>query len=103
MRLFTVTEDQVSPLSADSFQATHNEERIQKWVDTYPALINDGQPMLSLGTEIVTRHNHYIDNLFLDADGTVVAAEIKRGRTPRDVVAQTLDYAAFISTLDWPE
>ena len=103
MRLFTVNGDVIAPLSAGSFQAVHNEERIQSWADKCPALLNDGQLMLSLGTEIVTRHNHYIDNLFLDGNGTLVAAEMKRGRTPRDVVAQSLDYAAYVSTLDWPD
>jgi len=101
LRLFTAVGDKIEALDAKSFRYTHAEARIQAWADLYPALINDGQPMLSLGKEIVTRHNHAIDNLYLDGSGTLVAAELKRGRSPRDVVAQVLDYAAFINTLNW--
>lgn len=103
MRLFTVNGEEVTALSACSFQSVHNEERIQKWAEACPALLNDGIPMLSLGTEIPTQHNYSIDNLYLDSNGLLVAAELKRGRTPRDVVAQVLDYAAYISRLEWQD
>ncbi|MDX2142031.1 MAG: hypothetical protein SFV19_01640 [Rhodospirillaceae bacterium] len=102
MGLFAARGDQVEALAARSFGDVHTEARIQAWADTCPALINDGVPMLSLGQEIVTRHNHSIDNLYIDGNGVLVAAEMKRGRSPRDVVAQVLDYAAFVSSLDWP-
>lgn len=58
--------------------------------------------MLSLGYEIKTSHGHYIDNLFLDGHGTLVVAELKRGKTTREVTAQVLDYAAYVSGLTWP-
>lgn len=59
--------------------------------------------MLTLGREIVTRHGHAIDNLFIDGNGELVALEMKRGRSPRDVVAQVLDYAAHVSRLEWAD
>jgi hypothetical protein len=40
-----------------------------------------------------------LDLLGIDADGHLVVIENKRDRTPRDVLAQTLDYAAYVSTL----
>ena len=36
-----------------------------------------------------------IDLLGVDREGNVVVVELKRDRTPRDVVAQALEYAAF--------
>ncbi|GAB6053169.1 hypothetical protein JCM17960_19890 [Magnetospira thiophila] len=59
--------------------------------------------MLSLGREITTTHGHYIDNLFIDGNGTIVVAELKRGRATRDIISQVLDYAAFVNRLDWPQ
>jgi hypothetical protein len=59
--------------------------------------------MLSLGTEITTRHGHSIDNLFVDGNGCLVVAEMKRGASPRDVTAQVIDYAAHVSRLKWPD
>jgi hypothetical protein len=103
MPLFSVADNAVETLTAGSFQASYAERDIQMWADRHPALVNEGRPMLSLGCEISTHHGHAIDNLFLDADGCLVAAEMKRGKTPRDVVAQALDYAAYINGLGWPQ
>ena len=57
--------------------------------------------MQSLGRETETQHGHAIDNLFLDGDGHLVVAELKRGKSPRDVTAQAVDYGAYVSRLDW--
>jgi hypothetical protein len=59
--------------------------------------------MISLGTEVVTQHGKLVDNLFIDGNGTVVAAELKKGKSPREVVAQVLDYAAYASKLSWED
>ena len=59
--------------------------------------------MLSLGTEITTRYGHSIDNLFVDGNGCLVVAELKRGKTPPDMAAQVIHYAAHASKLDWDD
>ena len=41
----------------------------------------------------------YPDLLGVDIDGNLVIVEFKRGRTPRDVVAQLLEYAAWADGL----
>ena len=91
------------PLLPEKFAVQHKEDHIQAWVDAAPTVLNDGQPMLTLGREIVTDHNSYIDNLYLDGNGVLVAAEMKRGRTPRDVLAQISEYAAYIDKLTWAD
>src|SRR5206468_2825608 len=40
-----------------------------------------------------------IDILGLDGDGNTVVIECKRDRTPRETIAQTLDYASWIAHL----
>ena len=79
--LFHIADGGVDVLRPVPFRQGHTEENLQRWVDAYPHLVNEGSPMLSLGTEIVTRHGHYIDNLFLDGNGCLVVAELKRGPT----------------------
>ena len=59
--------------------------------------------MLSLGTEIVTHRGFSIDNLFVDGNGCLVVAELKRGQTPKEVVAQVLNYAAYVNRLEWSD
>jgi hypothetical protein len=41
-----------------------------------------------------------IDLLGIDQDGTLVIIELKRNRTPRDAVAQALDYASWLHSAD---
>lgn len=74
-----------------------NEALIESWVAKDPSLI--GLDILVLGTQVVTDHGGRIDLLGMDADGNLVVVELKRDRTPRDVVAQVLDYASWICQL----
>lgn len=101
--LFSQSGDSIRVLSPTSFHKTQVEEDLQRWADANPHLLNAGAPMLSLGMEIPTRHDHWIDNLFVDGNGCLVVAELKRGLTPRDVTAQVIDYAAHVSRLRWPD
>ncbi|VVM72365.1 hypothetical protein PS645_01829 [Pseudomonas fluorescens] len=45
------------------------------------------------------RNGGRIDLLAIAPDGALVLIELKRDRTPREVVAQTLDYAAWVESL----
>ncbi len=101
--LFTLSDGQVQTLSPTLFHKTHVEEDLQRWADANPHLLNEGAPMLSLGTEIVTPLGFSIDNLFVDGNGCLVVAELKRGKSPKDVIAQIVNYAAYVSKLDWDD
>lgn len=41
--------------------------------------------------------------LGLDVDGNLVLIELKRDRTPREIVAQVLDYASWVAALKTPQ
>jgi hypothetical protein len=56
--------------------------------------------MLVLGREVSTDFGGRIDILGLDREGNTVVVECKRDRTPRDIIAQVLDYASWISNLN---
>ena len=58
-----------------------------------------GLDMLIIGSQVITGFGKWIDLLALDAQGNVVAIELKRDRTPREIVAQVLDYGSWVSTL----
>ncbi|CCQ12022.1 hypothetical protein PALB_29230 [Pseudoalteromonas luteoviolacea B = ATCC 29581] len=49
---------------------------------------------LLIGRQVRTDFDKYIDLLAIDASGSVIIIELKRDKTPRDVVAQALDYAS---------
>lgn len=55
--------------------------------------------LLLIGRQVPTAFGKFIDLLAIDADGKLVVIELKKNRTPREVVAQLLDYGSWIRTL----
>lgn len=53
-----------------------------------------------IGRQEDTGHGGRIDLLALAPDGAVILIELKRDKTPRDVVAQALDYANWAESLE---
>lgn len=62
-----------------------------------------GLELMLIGSEVRTPHGGYIDLLAIDPAGTLVIIELKREKTPRDVVAQALDYASWVKTLHFAD
>ena len=74
------------------------EALIEQWVEENPRLL--GLDALIIGRQVPTDHGKFIDLLAIDRDGEVIIIELKKDRSPRDVVAQVLDYASWISELE---
>lgn len=55
--------------------------------------------LMLVGRQVATDYQKFIDLLAISADGNLVIIELKRDQTPRDVVAQTLDYASWVKRL----
>jgi hypothetical protein len=56
--------------------------------------------LLLIGRQVITALGKRIDLLAMDVNGDLYAIELKRGRTPREVVAQTIDYGYWLRDLD---
>ena len=54
---------------------------------------------LLIGRQVYTDFGKYIDLIAIDATGSIIIIELKKHRTPRDVVAQAIDYAAWVENL----
>jgi len=52
-----------------------------------------------IGRQEVTTHGGRIDLLAIAPDGSLVLIELKRDRTPREIIAQALDYASWVEEL----
>ena len=77
------------------------EERLEDMLAEDPGM--SGIDLLVVGRQVRTAYGGYIDLLALDADGRVHVLELKRDRTPRDVVAQTLDYGSWVQSLGFDD
>ncbi len=76
------------------------EALIESAVETAPELL--GQEVLIIGRQVSTPSGP-LDLLALDTEGRLVVIENKRDRTPREVLAQAIDYAAFVSTMSFDD
>ena len=76
------------------------EQHLQSWLENNPWILCQGEDILWIhkerrvpGGESSVRP----DLIGVDAGGRLVIVELKRSRTPRDTVAQLLDYAASVT------
>jgi hypothetical protein len=75
-----------------------NEEgRLEKLLEGDISTIRDD--LLVIGRQVGTDYGGWIDLLSLNREGDLVIVELKRDKTPREVTAQTLDYASWINDL----
>ena len=73
------------------------EERLEDWLENDISVLN--QNLLVIGRQVRTDHGGEIDLLCLDSAGDTLVVELKKGRTPREVTAQALDYASWVKDL----
>ena len=87
--------DQATALSVGSLA---NENELEEFICAEPAILSDR--WLLIGRQVPTAHGKFVDLLAVDGDGALVVIELKKQRTPRDVVAQALDYGSWVRTLE---
>ncbi|MGE9294430.1 MAG: endonuclease NucS domain-containing protein, partial [Puniceicoccales bacterium] len=81
-----------------AYARLESEELLEDQISKDIAILNDG--WLLIGRQVLTGYNNYIDLLAVDADGSLIIIELKRHKTPREVVAQALDYASWVNRID---
>jgi len=85
---------QPAPLVESSLAS---EKLLEEMIVAAPRMLSD--EWMLIGRQEDTGLGGRIDLLAIAPDGTLVLIELKRDRTPREVVAQALDYAGWIETL----
>ena len=80
------------------FSPIDSESRLESVLAEDISVIHPG--LLLIGRQVPTAYGKFIDLLALDGDGHVVVLELKKNRTPREVVAQLLDYGSWVRQLD---
>lgn len=74
------------------------EARLQEILASRIEIIDND--LLVVGREVRTAWGTRIDILAIDSAGSLVVVELKRHQTPREVVAQVLEYGGWVSSLD---
>ena len=73
------------------------EQALEDMIVASPRLLSDD--WMLIGRQEDTGFGGRIDLLAIAPDGSLVLIELKRSRTPREVVAQALDYASWVENL----
>lgn len=86
--------DEPAPLASSRLAS---EQQLEAMIVRDPRILS-GEWML-IGRQEITTHGGRIDLLAITPDGSLVLIELKRDRTPREIVAQALDYASWVADL----
>jgi Endonuclease NucS len=78
-------------------EALNDEQRLEDWVAKDPSIL--GIDVLLIGRQVTTASHGRIDLLAIDREANLVVLELKRDKTPREIVAQALDYASCVNGL----
>jgi hypothetical protein len=78
-----------------------DEARLEKWLTEDISIL--GLDVLVIGQQVHTVFGGIVDILAIDQDGELHVIELKRAKTPREVVAQVLDYASWVGDLGYDE
>lgn len=82
-------------------EALNDEQRLEDWVVKDPAIL--GIDLLLIGRQVTTANQGRIDLLGIDDEANLVVLELKRDKTPREIVAQALDYASWVNDLSYEQ
>lgn len=74
-----------------------SEQLLETMIVSSPEILSP--EWMLIGRQELTGFGGRIDLLAIAPDGSLVLIEIKRDRTPREVVAQALDYASWVESL----
>ena len=90
-RLWTVEENprQVTPT------ALGDERALEDMIVAAPDILSDA--WMLIGRQETTGGGGRADLVAIAPDASLILIELKRDKTPRDVIAQTLDYASWLS------
>jgi len=94
MALWKISADKLAELPKSKL---NSEARLEDWIAADTSIL--GLDVLIIGRQVATAFGGRIDLLVIDQKGDLVILELKRDRTPRDIVAQVLDYATWVKDL----
>lgn len=96
MPLYKISEDRKRLVRFDPYPL-ELEDFLEGWIEQSPEVLGDD--VLIIGRQVPTDAGD-IDLLALNAAGDLLIVELKRGRGPRDLIAQALDYVSVVEAWD---
>lgn len=96
IKLWQVADTSLEEIPIESLD---DERRLENWIAGDPSIL--GIDVVLVGRQVITGNRGRIDLLAIDSDANLVILELKRDLTPREVVAQALDYGSWVKGLTY--
>jgi len=93
MTIFSVDESGKATKHED--KPLDSEKELENFLEQHPQTLQDD--MFIIGRQVATVDGKFIDLLGIDKDGAAVIVELKKDKTPRQVIAQIIQYAQWIA------
>lgn len=103
MNIYSIEEDNLIPYKERDFRENYIEENLEIWLENNSYCLLEDEKLLIIGRQVSTNLNSVIDLLGIDKKGNVVVVELKRNRTPRETIAQILEYTSYIEDLSYQQ
>lgn len=104
MNIFTVDQNgKMSPYQEQNFSSNNREADLEVLLENNADQFFSNNKILIIGRQVATNLSTYIDLLGVDESGCVVVIELKRERTPRETIAQLLEYASYVNDLSYDD
>src|SRR5258706_16450092 len=98
IKMWEITSSGLSPITDTSFAAAHAEAELEQWLAAGASIL--GEDLLVIAKQLTVKNVGRLDLLCIDATGALVIVELKRDQSPRETVAQALDYASWLDSAD---
>ena len=106
MVLVIKKKDRLDFVESWDYSKDKQEKSLHKLIEQNPEFIigteEESKPVITIGSNM-TLPGGELDLLFVDNEGSLTLVELKRGRAPRKVIAQILDYASSLSEMSLDE
>lgn len=104
MKLFTIdNEGKFVQFKEQVFKNENKEIDLEILLENNPEYFFENSKILIIGRQVTTNLNTFIDLLGIDELGNTVVIELKRDKTPRETLAQLIEYVSFIDNLDYEQ
>jgi hypothetical protein len=95
IKIWQISQGKLVPVQDVSFHKNYDETELESWIAQDPAIL--GEDLLTIDRQRRIKGVGQFDLLCIDSAGRLVVVELKRDSTPREAVAQALDYASWLN------
>ncbi len=104
MRLFTIDEkNRFCHFKEENFHDGNKEMDLEDLLEKNPDYFFRKNKLMIIGRQVSTNLYTSIDLLGVDNYGSTIVIELKRNKTPRETLAQLLEYSSYIENLDYEQ